>query len=90
MTEGHAKPVPQVQVEVLGHLIFYLRAGARAGTIARATAPVGTAVSHLPELLGIPKHEIQAVLVNGTSVSDPSHALGAKDQVVILPVISGG
>ncbi len=78
------------QVEVLGHLIFYLPAEARNGTVARTTVPSGTAVGHLPELLGIPKHEIQAVLVNGVSVNDPSIALGPSDQVVVLPVISGG
>jgi sulfur carrier protein ThiS len=79
-----------IEIEVVGHLIFYLARELRKGTGARVAVPVGTTVGNLPELLGIPRHEIQAVLVNGAIVADPSATPGPKDQVVVLPVISGG
>jgi len=79
-----------VEVEVLGHLIFYLPAESRRGTKATVPVPSGTAVGHLPEMLGIPKHEIQSVLVNGATITNPATALGPSDRVAILPVISGG
>ena len=79
-----------VDVEVLGHLIYYLPAESRNGATARTTVPTGTAVGHLAELLNIPRHEMQAILVNGVSVTDPAASLGPADHVVILPIISGG
>ena len=77
-------------LEVTGHLIFYLPKAARDGTVARAVVPPGTALGHLPGILGIPQEEIQAYIVNGRSVKDLSTILGRGDHVVILPVITGG
>lgn len=89
MTGASARSA-RVQVEVLGHLIFYLPEDLRNGTRAVASVPSGTAVGHLPEMLGIPKHEVQAVLVNGAVAGDAAASLGPSDRVVVLPVISGG
>lgn len=79
-----------VPVEVLGHLIYYLPKGLRGGISARTTVPSGTAVGHLPEILGIPREEVQSVLVNGVVVKEPSAMLSPHDRVVVLPTISGG
>lgn len=80
----------RIQVEVLGHLIFYMPPESRTGTKAASSVPAGTSVGHLVDMLGIPKHEVQAVLVNGVAVSDPAASLGPSDRVVIVPIISGG
>ncbi len=79
-----------VTVEVLGHLIFYLSSEYRDGSRARMAFRPGIAVGYLPEMLGIPPEEIQAVVVNGTVVTDKSAMLGPGDQVVIMPAVSAG
>ncbi len=82
--------VTPIEVEVLGHLIFYLAPECRNGSAAFVSVPVGTRVNDVPDLLGIPRHEIQAILVNGDSPRDPSITLGPQDKVTVLPIISGG
>lgn len=90
MTPEQPLRTATLEIEVLGHLIFYLPSESRNGTKATVKVPAGTAVGHLPELLGIPKHEIQSVLVNGATANNPATMLGPSDRVVVLPVISGG
>lgn len=80
----------RVRVEVIGHLIYYFPETTRQGARVTTTVPSGTAVGYLPDLLKIPRHEIQAVLVNGVLVRDLATTLGPDDQVVILPIVSGG
>lgn len=80
----------KVEVEVVGHLIYFFPESAREGPRVRTTVPSGTAVGYLPDLLGIPPQEVHAYLVNGVSVRNLSAQLGPGDQVVILPVVSGG
>ncbi|MGE5580431.1 MAG: MoaD/ThiS family protein [Bacillota bacterium] len=82
--------ITMVGIEVLGHLIFYLPSESRKGNVAIVSVPVGTTVGQLPDLLSIPRHEIQAILVNGDTARDPSAALGPHDKVTVLPIISGG
>jgi molybdopterin converting factor small subunit len=79
-----------VEVQVLGHLIYYLPPVSREETKAVATVPVGTALGCLPGLLDIPHFEIQSYVVNGQAVTDLSRVLGRGDTVVLLPVISSG
>jgi len=79
-----------VGIEVLGHLIFYLPTEFRNGNVAIVSVPVGTLVGQLPDLLGIPRHEIQAILVNGDTARDTATALKPHDKVTVLPIISGG
>ena len=56
---------------MLGHLMFFMPPETRNGSKAAASVPVGTTIGDLPGMLGISKHEIQAVLVNETAVTDP-------------------
>lgn len=79
-----------VNVEVLGHLIFYLPVHSRDGAKARAEVPVGTTLERIPDMLGIPPVEIQSFVVNGETISNSSFIVRRGDAVVILPVISGG
>lgn len=87
---GSAQRAKDVQVELMGHLIYYFPESMRSGARVRTTVPSGTAVGHLSDLLKIPPQEIQVFLVNGLSVRELSTVLQPRDQVVILPVISGG
>lgn len=79
-----------VPVEVLGHLIFFMPDETRSGSRATARVTAGTPAIDVPSLLGIPKHEVQAVVVNDTAVTDPGIKLGPSDRVVILPVVVSG
>ena len=81
---------PGVQVEILGHLIYFFPEAIRHGTRVTTTVPSGTAVGYLPDLLNIPRHEIQAILVNGVAVRNLAATLGPGDRVVVLPIVSGG
>ena len=77
-------------MEVLGHLIYFFPEPMRCGARVTTTVPSGTAVGYLPDLLNIPRHEIQAILVNGVVVRNLAATLGPDDQVVVLPIVSGG
>jgi len=79
-----------VHVEVLGHLIFFMPEETRSGSRATSSVPVGTPAIDVPSTLGIPKHEVQAVVVNDTAVTDPGITLDASDRVVIMPVVISG
>jgi len=77
-------------VEILGHLIFYLPPESRQGTKSQVKVSPGIALGYLPDLLGIPRGEVQAFILNGNSVQDMSIVLGPEDHVLLLPIISGG
>ena len=79
-----------VHVEVLGHLIFFMPEEMRSGSSATASVTAGTPAIDVPGILGIPKHEVQSVVVNGTAITDPGTRLDPSDRVVILPVVVSG